>query len=301
MPLKRNTIIKIIIGIAAFIIIYNLLYFTEVEYLYPIWSKDGKRIYYVKNIDYYRFAQGAFFFEYRIYKNKSYVMSMNSDGSWKKVLAKFVGYTEKFPRHLSLSDLTIAPDGKILLFCLSSDEREKGIYSIGTKGGRFKSLITYEKYNPYDIRNFFVSPDSKKIIYTSERHISSTSGIDRFYSAWLVNIDGTDNHMICEEDSHAAGWTIDNKAIISKFNDLSVYDPLSSSIIKQTKTHGFSGEEFEASMKSINVIEKTYISPDSKKKIFQEEKSFGVMDMDGKNKKVLLKDKVHYLKGIRGT
>src|SRR3989338_8164993 len=102
MPLKRNTVIKIIIGIVAFILIRYLLYYTEVEYSYPVWSKDGIKIYYIKNVDYYRFAQGAFFFEYRIYKNKSYVMSMNSDGSWKKVLAKFIGYTRKFPGQVSL-------------------------------------------------------------------------------------------------------------------------------------------------------------------------------------------------------
>lgn len=60
MPMKRKTVIKIIIGIVAFILIKNLLYYTEVEYSYPIWSKDGKRIYYIKTVDYYRFAQGGF-------------------------------------------------------------------------------------------------------------------------------------------------------------------------------------------------------------------------------------------------
>ena len=106
------------------------------------------------------------------------------------------------------------------------------------------------------------------------------------------------------------GWTKDGKIIIDAYVDIEgnpkprfdnkgqyegdlksrylIYDPLSMKLIKEVP------QEF----KKINIMLKkdTTISPDGKKKIFWEEKNLGVMDMDGENKKILLKDKVRYLK-----
>lgn len=90
--------------------------------------------------------------------------------------------------------------------------------------------------------------------------------------------------------SYAAGWTIDGKAIISKFDELSAYDPLSNNIVKKVKTYGLSGEEFDASMKSINAIQKTNISPNGTKEIFYHNDFIGVRDLTGKHQKYLLRN-----------
>ena len=304
--MKRKTVIKILIGIVAFILIKSFLYYTEVEYSYPVWSKDGKRIYCVKNINYYRFAQGGFFFEYRIYKNRSYVMSMNSDGSWKKVLAKFVGQEGSLKY---VENLAILPDGKELIFYLLSNEHEEsGIYKINIDVRNLVKVANFLVGGGLST-DFYLSPDGKNIAYTKcEFRRGGLSG--QWYSSWLVGIGGQDNYMICGEESKVEGWTKDGKIIIDAYVDIEgnpkprfdnkgqyegdlksrylIYDPLSMKLIKEVP------QEF----KKINIMLKkdTTISPDGKKKIFWEEKNLGVMDMDGENKKILLKDKVRYLK-----
>lgn len=330
MSLKRKTVIKIIIGIAAFIIIYNLLYFTEVEYSYPIWSKDGKRIYYVKNVDYYRFAQGAFFFEYRIYKNKSYLMSMNPDGSWKKVMAKFI--TQNLPQ-TSIRNLAISPNSKELIFCFWAPgikyigpTNENGLYRIDTNGTNLIRLMPFGGIT--QAPKPLISPDGTKIAYAKERY--NRSGIvwkdiiGSVFSSWLMDSDGQNNHMICGEESEVEGWTTDGYLIVTAYSDSEgnakleydnkanrimypndvryrtlVYDPVSQKFIKNIPNY-FSSKEAQQELKKLGLIKyDASIPPHRKEKLFFSSSGIYATDINDKSK-ILLENKVGYLKRIRG-
>lgn len=202
MPNKAMKITKyLLIAVAVIIvsIIWNTVYYTEVKYSSPVWSPDGKKIYFLKNVDYNKngIADLDPFFNYYIYKTKSYVMSMNSDGSWKKVLVKYEGVFNRKPYISTLDDLSITPDGKELLFYRSTDPREgaSGIYIVNVNVKGLKRLIgedeNYVCYKP------FISPDGKKITYT--RSYSRQDPNISHPSAWLIDIDGKNDRMICEE------------------------------------------------------------------------------------------------------
>ncbi|MFH1778793.1 MAG: hypothetical protein ABH847_02010 [Candidatus Omnitrophota bacterium] len=323
MPIKRKTVIKIIIGIAAFILIKNFLYYTEVGYSYPIWSKDGKRIYYIKNIDYYRFAQGGFFFEYRIYKTKSYVMSMKPNCSGKRIIVKFS--RQNLPR-TSIHNLAILPNNKELTFCVWAPgvkyigpTNENGLYRINTNGTNLIKLMSFGDIT--QAPKLFVSPDGTKIAYTKERYgdgFKNRDIIGSVFSSWLMDSDGRNNHMICGEESEVKGWTTNGYLIISAYADLEgnakleydnkanhivypndvtyrtlIYDPATKKFAKNILDY-FSSKRTQEEIKNLGFIKyNDSISPDGKKKIFWKGENLGVMDIDGKNKKILLKGKTH--------
>ncbi len=258
---------------------------TDVYYESPIWSKDGSRIYFIKTVEHVRptWAFSGWPNEYTA-KLECYVMSMRPDGSNKKVIAKFI------TKHGSLKyihDLVISPDGKMLFFYMLSSSKEiSGIYKIKVDKANLEKVVNFEFYG--QLTPFFLSPDGKRIAYTKYQSDKS----DSTRSCWVVDLNGQNNHMIYGEDSYVKGWIADGKIVVSKYGGHSydIYDPLLNSVVKKVNTLGLDDKELA---KSLNIIKKTYISSDGKKEIFGGTEELGVMDIDGKNKKILLKGKVH--------
>lgn len=235
---KKDRLTLVIIGVVAVAAIYFFNKPYEIIYSHPVWSKDGKKIYFAKEVSYEKRFYLFSMFGAPIDRRDCYVMSMNADGSWKKILTGFKGDRYEFSYMYALRDLKITPDGKKLVFNVHSYGKAAyminkfEIYAVGINGKNLRKLVSCE--GRIGIIDFFISPDGKKIAHTRE--------IDENKTVWLINHDGSNDHIICEEDSHAAGWTIDGKAIISKFDDLSVYDPLSNSIVKKSKRMDLAGK-----------------------------------------------------------
>lgn len=263
---------------------------TDIYYESPIWSKDGTRIYFIKNVEHRGPSFALAGSPEKVKKLESYIMSMRPDGSDKKVITKFITTKEGFLTRID--NLIVSPDDQQLIFFSSTYLRdikqiESGIYRINTNGSSLTSIINFENF--IQVPSFFLSPNGKKIAYTKGKWEKG----DSVRSSWLIDLNGQNNRMIYEEDSYVKGWTVDGEVVLSKYREDSydIYDPILNSIVKKVKTRGLIGEEFEALMKSLNIIERTYVSPDGKKEIFWERENLGVMDIDGKNKKILLKGK----------
>jgi len=287
---KKDRLTLVIIGAVAVAIFYFFNKPYEITYSYPVWSKDGKKIYFTKEVSYEKRFYLFSMFGAPIDKRDCYVMSMNADGSWKKVLASFKGDRDEFSYMCEFRGLKITPDGKELVFEVDSYGkaaymiRKSEIYAVGVNGKNLRKAVSSE--GRIGIIDFSISPDGKKIVYTKEDNID---GVNKPRTVWLIDYDGGNDHMICGENSHAAGWTIDGKAIISKFDELSMYDPLSGNVIREVKTYGYSGTEFDASMKSLNAIEKTNISPDGKKEVWEGDKGIVVKNLKTKKERLIIK------------
>ncbi len=262
---------------------------TNIYYDSPIWSTDGSKIYFIKNVEHsgpsFAFAGPSI----TVRKYECYIMSMRPDGSGKRTITKFI--TKKGSLKY-MRNLAILPDEQALIFYMlsSNEERgeESGIYKITIKDRKIVNLVIEDQ--EFSCCDFYVSPDGKKIAYV--RNYDKKNPNISHPLAWLIDIDGKNDYLICKEESYVAGWTVDDKVIISKYGEHSydVYDPVLNSIIKKVNTQGLDDKELA---KSLNIIKKTDVSPNGKKKIFREGNSLGVMDIDGKNK-VLLKGKIRY-------
>lgn len=290
--MKFIRFILIVIVIAVSVFIWNVFNYTEVDYSSPVWSPDGKKIYYLKNITYNKNDLAPFFRLY-VHETKSYVMSMNPDGSWKKAIVKYEGVFDKKPYLTTLYNLAITPDGRDLLFYRANDLREggAGIYRVNIKDKKIVKLVADdEEFHCY---NFYISPDGRTIAYT-RNYNNKDPNIDH-RTVWLIDFDGRNDHMICNEDSYVLGWTVGGDIIIRIFDEskenwqLWEYNVSSKNFVKKVPS-GFYSSEVEVAMKSLNAIKKTNISPDGKKEIFYFKNYTGTRGINGKHQRYLLKD-----------
>lgn len=265
---------------------------TDIYYESPIWSKDGSRIFYIKTVERVKptWALSGWPNEYTA-KLECYIMSMRQDGSDKKVITKFI---TKEGSLKYVHNLTVSPDEKVLIFYISAGE-ESGIYKININGAGLEKIVNFEVF--VQGTPFFLSPDGKKIAYIKGRWaLDGCWGSHE--SCWVVDLNGQNNHMIYGEESLVKGWTIDGKIIISPLGGyhLVVYDTELQKVIKEISYSPYSGrpDDYPSSLRMLNIVrEKTDVSPDGKKEIFGGTEEIGIMDIDGKNKKILLKGKVH--------
>lgn len=323
----KTIFISIFLLVVALILLFLFGYRTEVSYASPVWSKDGSRIYYVKNVEYWKTTLlsmvaagvGGNGGKYT-FKQKSYIMSIRPDGSNKKVITKFItkkndisdNITNEYPAYIV--NLKLLPKSDEIVFFIKAMTGYKDwIYKVRTDGTNLVKLLDLgEVTKPSEL---FVSPDGTKIAYTKERYHPEDS-IGSVFSSWLIDADGKNNHMICREESNVKGWTTDGKLIISAYADsegnakleydnkanrivypndvtyrILIYDPTSKKFIKNLP--GFSFEEKKEELKNLGFIKyDPTTSPDGNKRLLSwDDGSIGIIDIDGKNEKILHKGK----------
>ena len=192
----------------------------DISYSFPVWSKDGSRIFYIKKVDHFKstflnFSSGPG--EY-IAKQECYIMSMRPDGSDKKVIIKFI--TEEENHLPDIYNLLILPDGKQLIFFLlgKHEKLERCICKVNIDGTNLVKLLDFGEITR--IPDLFVSPDGTKIAYTKERYGDENKDIiGSVFSSWLMDADGQNNYMVCGEASEVKGWTTNGYLIISTYAD----------------------------------------------------------------------------------
>lgn len=315
--------------VAAFIFDLPLLVGWEVSYSSPIWSQDGSRIYYIKNIFYWKVTFSSMLGgaiggsgEYTT-KIKSYIMSMRPNGWEKKVIAKFISKTGTDVGIVyEVEKLWLIPNGKEeIVFFLHDHGRNQYdgyIYKINRDGTNLVKLLELGKV--IEVPKLFISPDGTKIAYTKERRGGIGGAEDiigSVFSSWLMDVDGQNNYMICGEESEVEGWTTNGYLIIGAYADSTgnsklrrysskaknvvypddvldrtlIYDLTSKKFIKNLPNY-FSNKETQKELKNSGFVKyDTSISPDGKKQLFYNDhiNTISIKDTDGKNEITLLR------------
>lgn len=294
----------------------------EIRYSCPVWSRDGSRIFYVKDVVHWKTSFSSILTSFItggsgrvITKSASYIMSMKPDGSNKKVITKFIviryeneNISGNSPAYVR--DLRMLPNNDEIIFFIRAASGYKGwIYKVNVNGTNLVKLLDIG--NTTTAPNLFISPDGRNLAYTKERY-----DIFPWYnSSWLVDNDGKNNCMIAGEASHVIGWTLDGKLVISALADLEgnikpeysasgnkisydenvreqilVYDLKFKEISRRIPKNI---NEAEIILKSLNIIKQDdTVYFDGSKKLFSlDDRSIGIGSINRENLKVLLKGK----------
>lgn len=279
---------------------------TDIYYESPVWSRDGSRIYFIKNVEHSGPSFALAGSSEVVRKLECYIMSMRPDGSDKKVITKFI--SKKYSLEYIHNLVILSGDNQLAFFLSVWHGKENGgIYKINIDGTNLVKLAGFGDVTK--IPSLFVSLDEAKIAYTKERYKGGAK-YRSYFSSWVVDVVEQSNYMICGEDSRIIGWTNDGKLVISALTDLEgnvkpEYDSEGNEISygdnvrRHILVYDFLSKKFEVKtsrsfdeiLKNLGIQEKdASISPDGKKKIFFI-KDLIIMDIDGKNEKILLKGK----------
>ena len=297
--MKRRLII-FSISIIILVVIYIINKPYGILYSYPVWSKDGNKIYFTKEVKYVKYRLNPLDElspsdspSPSIDRSVCYIMSMNADGSWKKVVISFKGGRQNFPYLYDFRGMKITPDGKNLVFEMNNaggtfvNIYQFAIYVIEVNGKNLKKIVFPE--NGIEIIDFYISPDSKKILYSRKSKINNA---ERFGSVWLVNIDGSNDHMICEEDSYAEGWTAEGNIIISWHDQMKKEWQLwlyNLSLQSVSKKVNFRWGDHENTAKTLGLITmESQILPDGKKELLWKDHGLLVKDLKTNKERLII-------------
>lgn len=291
----------------------------------PVWSQDGKGIFYIKDTVYWELTPGSMFTiamggSGRTAKEVCCIISTNQYGWDKKIIVKFItkpGGWEKPAQVLALG--AIPNRNEIAFFVRAGEGDETWIYKVNANGANLIKLIGLGK--TANIPELFVSSDGAKIAYIKERY---SNGVDEnldisgsVFSSWLMDSNGENSHMICDEDSGVVGWTANGKLVISAYADsegkarieygrhgnnikypddvknrILVYDQTLNKFIENIPTYLNRRMRMEEGLKSLGItICDTSISPDRKKQIFYDDlnRRIIVKDLVDKSETILLR------------
>lgn len=292
--------------VVAFIFDLPLLVGWETSYASPIWSQDGSRVYYIKNIFHWKVNFSSMLGSAigggdstATTKIKSYIMSMKPNGVSKKVITKFISKTGADVEHIyEVEKLWAIPNRKeeivFFLYDHGKKQYEGEIYKINTNGTNLVKLADLVRV--IEVPKLFISPDGTKIAYSKERYgdsIKNKDIIGSVFSSWLIDADGKNNHMICGEESEVIGWTTNSYLIIGAYADSAgnpklrrysskaknivypddvldrtlIYDPTSKKFVKNISNY-FSHRDTQEELKKSGFVKYDIsISPDGKKQL----------------------------------
>ncbi len=164
---------------------------------YPIWGKDGKKIYFIAD-----YGTGLNIYSVDIYSLEK-VKIIPLDG------LDFV------------HNLMLSPDGTQIAFTAFDKEKSSnmGIMIVGIDGTNLQSFSGSDVANEYVIAHPKWSPNGEKLIYTfwyCSFNVFRVEGCQR-KELWVINRDGTGKKVLVPEFGHHAIWSPNGVSIL--FND----------------------------------------------------------------------------------
>jgi Tol biopolymer transport system component len=189
--MKRTIICFIIVGSIFLISLFkgcscNPTYHGT-GYYAPAWSADGTRIYYFRNDLTVEKHTGFLVGEtYEYKKNEWYICSCDVNGGSRKTIYKIGEFSGKLPSELWRMIMDISQDGKILYSVTTAIK--SGIWIINTDGSDDHQLLSWGK-NPRWAYNY------SKIVFEGE---GNKEGI------WLMDKDGSNVSQVLTEGSSPA-------------------------------------------------------------------------------------------------